>query len=90
MMEFLGGPDSPALQLDPSGERPLKVAKELRRRVLRDSGRRNLAKLQAAAEEHFGLPDRPLAFWSRIANRLPWRAPESAAPSPRALVSGDR
>jgi hypothetical protein len=90
MMEFLGGPDSPALQLDPSGERPLKVAKELRRRVLRDSGRRNLTKLEAAAEEHFGLPDRPLGFWNRIANRLPWRAPESAAPSPRALVSGDR
>jgi hypothetical protein len=90
MMEFLAGPDSPALQLDPSGERPLKVAKELRRRVLRDSGRRNPAKLETAAEEHFGLPDRPLVFWSRISNRLPWRAPESAAPSPRALVSGDR
>jgi hypothetical protein len=90
MMEFLGGPDSPALQLDPSGERPLKIAKELRRRVLRDSGRRNVSKLQTAAQEHFGLPDRPLAFWPRIAKRLPWRAPESAAPSPRALVSGDR
>ena len=90
MMEFLGGPDSPALQLDPSGEQPLKMAKELRRRVLRDTGRRRLAKLETAAQEHFGLPDRPLAFWSRIPNRLPWRAPESAAPSPRALVSGDR
>jgi hypothetical protein len=90
MMEFLGGPDSPAVQLDPSGERPLKVAKELRRRVLRDSGRRNVAKLETAAQEHFGLPDRPLGFWTRIPNRLPWRAPESAAPSPRALVSGDR
>jgi len=90
MMEFLRGPDSPALQLDPSGERPLKMAKELRRRVLRDTGRRNLAKLETAAQDHFGLPDRPLDFWSRIPNRLPWRAPESAAPSPRALVSGDR
>ena len=90
MMELLGGPDSPALQLDPSGERPLKVAKELRRRVLRDSGRRNVAKLETAAQEHFGLPDRPLDFWTRIPNRLPWRAPESAAPSPSALVSGDR
>ena len=90
MMALLGGPESPALQLDPSGERPLKIAKELRRRVLRDTGRRNTAKLQTAADEHFGLPDRPLTFWSRIANRLPWGAPESAAPSPRALVSGDR
>jgi len=90
MIGLLGGPDSPALQLDPSGERPLKIAKDLRRRVLRDSGRRNVTKLQTAADEHFGLPDRPLVFWSRISNRLPWRAPESAAPSPRALVSGDR
>jgi len=90
MIGLLGGPDSPALQLDLSGERPLKIAKDLRRRVLRDSGRRNVTKLQTAADEHFGLPDRPLVFWSRISNRLPWRAPESAAPSPRALVSGDR
>jgi hypothetical protein len=90
MMEFLGGTASPALQLDPSGERPLKTAKELRRRVLRDTGRRNVSRLEGAAEEHFGLPDRPLVFWSRIAQRLPWRAPETAAPSPRALVSNDR
>ncbi|HEX6615865.1 MAG TPA: zinc dependent phospholipase C family protein [Gemmatimonadales bacterium] len=90
MMEFLGGESSPALQLDPSGERPLKTAKDLRRRVLRDTGRRNVSRLESAAEEHFGLPDRPLTFWSRIPQRLPWRAPENAAPSPRALVSNDR
>jgi hypothetical protein len=90
MMELLGSPASPALQLDPSGERPLKTAKELRRRVLRDTGRRNASRLESAALDHFGLPDRPLVFWSRIAQRLPWRAPESAAPSPRALVSNDR
>lgn len=90
MVGFLGAGDSPALQLDPSGERPLKIAKELRRRVLRDTGRRNSSQLESAAREHFGLPDRELTFWTRISNRLPWRAPESAAPSPRALVSGDR
>jgi hypothetical protein len=90
MVEFLGGPSSPALQLDPSGERPLKIAKELRRRVLRDAGRRNVAKLEKEAQEHFGLPDRPPAHWTRIALRLPWRAPEGDAPSPQALVSGDR
>ena len=49
-----------------------------------------MTKLKIAAQEHFGLPDRPLTFWTRISNRLPWGAPESAAPSPRALVSGDR
>ena len=90
MMEFLGSESSPALQLDPSGERPLKTAKDLRRRVLRDTGRRNVSRLERAAEEHFGLPDRPLTFWPRIPQRLPWRAPENAAPSPRALVSNDR
>jgi hypothetical protein len=90
MMEFLGGADSSAFQLDPSGERPLKMAKVLRRRVLRSSGRRNTPELLSAAEEHFGLPSRPLTFWIRIPQRLPWRAPESAAPSPRALVSNDR
>jgi len=90
MVAFLGGPDSPALQLDPSGERPLKIAKELRRRVLRDTGRRNISKLETAAQEHFGLPERPLVHWDRISHRLPWRAPENAAPSPQALVSGDR
>ncbi|HUR93734.1 MAG TPA: zinc dependent phospholipase C family protein [Gemmatimonadales bacterium] len=90
MVEFLGGAASPTLQLDPSGERPLKIAKNLRRRVLRDTGRRNVAKLRNSAQEHFGLPDRPLTYWPGITARLPWRAPESAAPSPRALVSGDR
>jgi hypothetical protein len=58
--------------------------------VLRDTGRRNLAKLESAAEEHFGLPDRPLTHWPRIPTRLPWRAPEGSAPSPQSLVSGDR
>jgi hypothetical protein len=88
-VELLGGPASPALQLDPSGERPLKMAKELRRRVLRHTGRRNVAGLEEAAREHFGLPDRPLAFWNRIAHKLPWRAPEGSAPSPHLLVSGE-
>jgi hypothetical protein len=88
MVELLGGPASPAMQLDPSGERPLKMAKELRRRVLRQTGRRNVAGLEESAREHFGLPDRPLIFWNRILQKLPWRAPEGSAPSPRLLVSG--
>jgi hypothetical protein len=90
MIELLGGPSSAALQLDPSGERPLKVAKQLRRRVLRDAGRRNAARLRAEANDHFGLPDRPLEFWSRIPEKLPWRAPESSARFLRALVGGER
>jgi hypothetical protein len=90
MVALLGGPGSPGLQLDPSGERPLKMAKELRRRVIRDTGRRNLTKLRDSAHEHFGLPDQPLEYWSQMPRKLPWRAPEGAAPWPRRLVSGDR
>ena len=54
------------------------------------AGRReNLAGLEESAREHFGLPGRPLTFWSRIPQKLPWRAPEGSAPSPRLLVSGE-
>ena len=90
MIELLGGSSASAHQLDPSGERPLKTAKELRRRVLRSAGRRNPARLRDAAREHFGLPERPLEHWIRIPQKLPWRAPEGSAPSPKALVNGRR
>jgi hypothetical protein len=90
MVALLGGPGSPSLQLDPSGERPLKMAKELRRRVIRDSGRRNRSRLRDSAQEHFGLPDRPLEYWSQVDRKLPWRAPEGTAPWPWRLVSGER
>jgi hypothetical protein len=90
MMDLLGGSDSAALRLDPSGERPLKMAKKLRRQVMREAGRRNVTVLQEAAHEHFGLPEIPLAHWGRLPQKLPWGAPEGSAPSPRALVNGDR
>jgi hypothetical protein len=88
MIELLGGSAPSAHQLDPSGERPLKIAKVLRRRVLRAAGRRNRARLRDAALEHFGLPERPLVHWAMLPEKLPWRAPEGAAPSPKALVNG--
>ena len=90
MMELLADSVPSARHLDPSGERPLKTAKEMRRRVLRDAGRRDTAQLQNAADEHFGLPDRALVYWAKISRKLPWRAPEGTAPSPTRLVSGDR
>jgi hypothetical protein len=62
----------------------------MRRRVMREAGRRDTASLQSAATEQFGLPERALVFWSKLQRKLPWRAPEGAAPSPRLLVSGDR
>jgi zinc dependent phospholipase C len=90
MMELLAESLASARHLDPSGERPLKTAKEMRRRVMREAGRRDTARLQDAADEHFGLPDRAFAYWSRITRKLPWRAPEGSAPSPTLLVGGDR
>jgi hypothetical protein len=90
MIELLGGPVSRAHQLDPSGERPLKAAKLLRRRVLREAGRRNASRLREAALEHFGLPDRPLTFWPQLPEKLPWGAPEGAVPPPKALVGRKR
>jgi hypothetical protein len=90
MMELLAETAASARHLDPSGERPLKTAKEMRRRVLREAGRRDTASLQSAANEQFGLPERAFVFWSKLQRKLPWRAPEGSAPSPRTLVSGDR
>ena len=67
MVEFLRGPASPALQLDPSGERPLKSAKEIRRKVMRNGGRRpgRAAGLRRARSTS-GFPSRPLDFWPTI------------------------
>jgi hypothetical protein len=90
IMELLTESVSAARHLDPSGERPLKTAKEMRRRVIREAGRRDTAELQHAANEHFGLPERTLVFWNKISRKLPWRAPEGGAPSPTQLVSGSR
>ena len=90
MMELLGGQSVTAHQLDPSGERPLKTAKLFRRRVLREVGRRNAERLRAEALEHFGLPARPLTFWTRVAERLPWRATVAPAPASEALTNGSR
>ncbi|HEX6434984.1 MAG TPA: zinc dependent phospholipase C family protein [Gemmatimonadales bacterium] len=89
MVELLNESTASARHLDPSGERPLKTAKEIRRRVLREAGRRDTAELQQAAKEHFGLPPRALVFWNKISKKLPWRAPEGTAPSPKHLV-GER
>jgi len=90
MFELLAESAASARHLDPSGERPLKTAKEMRRRVMREAGRRDTASLQSAANEQFGLPERAFVFWGKLQRKLPWRAPEGSAPSPNRLVSGDR
>lgn len=78
MLGVLEDADPAARKLDPSGERPLKVAKEMRRHALREWGRRDAERLEQVALEHYGLPGDPLVYWPRLEKRLPWRAvPES-------------
>ena len=74
MLELLGEGTVTARELDPSGERPLKVAKEIRRRTIRDHGRVDHGSLLEAADEHYALPLDELQFWPQLSRRLPWRA----------------
>jgi hypothetical protein len=85
IMELLHDDAGPACEVDPSGETPLKSAKLIRRELLRDGGRRDVRRLHAAAEEHYGLPRAKLSFWDSMAHRLPW-SPTDEAVRPSALL----
>ena len=78
MLGVLDEADPAARKLDPSGERPLKVAKEMRRHALREWGRRDVERLGEMADEHYGLPDQPLRYWPRLERRLAWPVSESS------------
>lgn len=73
MLGLLADREPVALRLDPSGERPLKVAKEMRRQALREGGRRDGTRLRGVAIEHYGLPGDELRYWPKLQTRLPWR-----------------
>jgi hypothetical protein len=62
-----------AHRLDPAGEQALGLAKRMRRRALQEGGRQDPARVQATAEEHFGLPDSSLAIWRGAQAAKPWR-----------------
>ncbi|MEO7086778.1 MAG: zinc dependent phospholipase C family protein [Gemmatimonadaceae bacterium] len=53
--------------LDPSGDHALRLAKQLRRSVLRESG---ASRLHEEAERHFGLPTATLPFAKDLGNSL--------------------
>ncbi|HET9151042.1 MAG TPA: zinc dependent phospholipase C family protein [Gemmatimonadales bacterium] len=72
MMAVLGEDDAAPRRLDPSGERPLKVAKEIRRRALRTFGRKAPDELEAVAHEHYGLPETTLQYAPHVSRELPW------------------
>jgi hypothetical protein len=74
VMQMLAEPVSEPRRLDPSGDHPLKIAKRMRREALIAGGWRDSDQLRATAEEHFGLPDRPLTFWPGATVKRPWAA----------------
>ncbi len=84
MAALLSEPEPVTRGLDPSGERPLKVAKEIRRETLKEWGRRDATQLERVARERFGLPSRPVPYWDEAARRLPWQA--TSPPRPWSLL----
>jgi hypothetical protein len=73
VMELLGEKDAAARRLDPAGDQALKLAKQMRRRALREGGRVEPERVAEAAEQHFGLPTPSLAFWEESKAQRPWR-----------------
>jgi hypothetical protein len=73
VMELLGEKDAAARRLDPAGDQALRMAKQMRRRALREGGRVEPERVAEAAEQHFGLPTPSLAFWRESKAQRPWR-----------------
>jgi hypothetical protein len=71
MVDLMSQAAPAARRLDPSGEEPLRGAKDIRRRTLREFGR-DPARLEAVADQHFGLPSIDLQHWPGQSERLPW------------------
>ena len=79
VMETLGEKDAAARRLDPAGDQALGLAKQMRRRTLREGGRQDPEVLRASAEDHFGLPAPALDFWRASTAQRPWRDREETA-----------
>jgi hypothetical protein len=62
-------------RLDPSGDEQLRLAKQVRKKTLRDG----LAKLHEVADQHFGMPASELRFAGQLESPLyvPARAANS-------------
>lgn len=72
IMEMLAERDARPRRLDPSGEKPLRLAKGMRRETLLAGGWRDPARLKARAEEVFGLPQHQLPLWHAARVKKPW------------------
>ncbi len=73
LMEMLGERDAAARRLDPAGHQALRLAKRMRREALHEGGRDDPGRMLEAAEQHFGLPSPPLAYWRQSQAQRPWR-----------------
>jgi hypothetical protein len=73
VMEMLAVPDAEPRRLDPAGDQPLRMAKQMRREALLAGGWRDPERLRATALAQFGLPVRKLVFWSGASIRRPWQ-----------------
>ena len=73
VMETLGDHGAAARRLDPSGDKPLGLAKRMRRHALHAGGRRDPEMVAHAAEQHFGLPAASLSYWRESRAQRPWR-----------------
>ena len=73
VMGMLDEKDAAARRLDPAGEQPLHLAKQMRRQALQQGGREDPERIVATAEEHFGLPQASLEFWRASRAQRPWR-----------------
>jgi len=82
IMQMLAEPDSEPRRFDPSGEKPLRLAKSMRRETLLAGGWRDPAQLKARAEEQFGLPEHQAGFWQAARVRKPWHAGGQPGASP--------
>ncbi len=74
VMEALAEKQATAHRLDPAGEQALGLAKQMRRRTLQEGARGEPERIREAAEEHFGLPESTLGFWTASQSHRPWRA----------------
>jgi hypothetical protein len=84
-METLADEKALARSLDPSGHRPLRQAKQMRRAEILRGAWYDKDRLVQAAEERFSLPKQLPGYFSDSTILKPWR-PESKAQSAESKV----
>ncbi len=72
VMDLLANPDAEPRGLDPAGDKALGIAKRMRREALLAGGWHDPERITASAEQHFGLPEHRLPYWSAATVLQPW------------------